>query len=56
MPRYKVWAIKTYEITVEAPNENEAYDEAFSTPLDQWEDDYDIDTQIEEIVEDTVVA
>ena len=51
MPRYIVSATKTYEIEVEAPNWNDAYDKAFETPLSQWADEQELHVEVEEIVD-----
>lgn len=52
MAKYIVWASKCYEIEVEAENENEAYDQAFSTPLEQWKDEHEMVVEVEKVVEE----
>ena len=49
MPRYIVSATKIYQLEVEAPDWNEAYDKAFETPLHQWVDEHELHIEVEEI-------
>jgi hypothetical protein len=52
MKRFVVMATKHFEIIVEAENEDEAYDAAFSVPLDQWRDEHEMAVEIEPLAED----
>ena len=52
MKRFVVMATKHFEITVEAENEDEAYDAAFSVPLDQWRDEHEMAGEIEPLAEE----
>ena len=52
MAKYIVWASKCYEIEVEAENENEAYDLAFSVPLKEWADEHEMIVEVEKLLED----
>ena len=51
MAKFIVWASKCYEIEVEAENENEAYDAAFSVPLTEWKDEHEMVVEVEKLVE-----
>ena len=52
MKRFAVMATKHFEIIVEAENEDEAYDAAFSVPLDQWNDEHELAVEIEPLAKD----
>ena len=52
MKRFAVMATKHFEIIVEAENEDEAYDAAFSVPLEQWRDEHELSVEIEPLAED----
>ena len=52
MKRFAVMATKHFEMTVEAENEDEAFDAAFSVPLDQWRDEHEIAVEIEPLAEE----
>lgn len=52
MKRFAVMATKHFEIIVEAENEDDAYDAAFSVPLDQWRDEHELAVEIEPLAED----
>lgn len=52
MAKYIVWASKCYEIEVEAQDEHEAYDQAFSTPLNEWKDEYEMVIEVEKVIDE----
>ena len=52
MNRFVVMATKQFELFVEAENEDDAYDAAFSVPLDQWRDEHELSVEIEPLEEE----
>ena len=47
MPKFNVWLSRCYQIEIEADNEEEAFDEALSTPLTLWRVDHDDEHGVE---------
>lgn len=51
MPKFRIWASKCYELTVEAANEDEAFEMAIETPFSEWKDNHPTDVQVEDVEE-----
>lgn len=56
MPKYRFFASKCYEIEIEADNEEQAFDVALETPIEEWQDkhqtEYGVDLISNEVDED----
>lgn len=56
MPKFNVWLSRCYQIEIEADNEEEAFDEALSTPLTLWRVDHDDEHGVEPLENEAEIA